>query len=189
MYTSETTLVLVIQDHDAIVYDGTQQLDWDESALKEIAQLMAHYPIFITNTKQDDPFLKAFTFVDETKRSAVKGAISVSGWTIPEGFLNLRTNGADKWTAHHNGADAVTELALVLAQAAQYIVEQGNFNRVAEGFFVRFAVDTHFFMEIAKFRAFRALWQAFSSAYGVMNAPYVPILAATSLRLKDWVEC
>ena len=81
---------------------------------------MTDYPIFITNTKQEDPFLKAFTFVGEANRSAVKGAIAVSGWTSPEGFTNLRTSGADTWTAHHNGADAVTELALALAHAAQY---------------------------------------------------------------------
>ncbi len=37
-------------------------------------------------------------------------------------------------------------------------------------------------MEISKFRAFRILWQAFSSAYGVADAPYVPIIATTSLR-------
>lgn len=168
--------------NDAIVYDGTQSFDWDESSLREIAQLMTNYPIFITNTNQKDSFLKAFTFVDEEDRSAVKGAIAVSGWTLPEGFQQVRTSGADTWTAHHKGADAVTELALALAQAAQYMEKQETFNHFAEDFFVRFAVDTHFFMEIAKFRAFRVLWQAFSAAYGVADAPSVPLLATTSLR-------
>lgn len=168
--------------NDAIVYDGTQPFDWDESSLREIAQLMTDYPIFITNTKPEDPFLKAFTFVDEANRAAVKGAISVSEWTSPEGFTHLRTSGADTWIAHHNGADAVTELALALAQAAQYMEKQKIFDHFAEDFFVRFAVDTHFFMEIAKFRAFRVLWQAFSAAYGVADAPSIPLLATTSLR-------
>ncbi len=168
--------------NEAIVYDGTQPFDWDESSLREIAQLMTNYPIFITNTNQDDLFLKAFTFVDEANRSAVKGAIAVSEWILPEGFKNLRASGADTWTAHHNGADAVTELALVLAQAALNAEKQGTFNHFAEDFFVRFAVDTHFFMEIAKFRAFRVLWQAFSAAYGVTDAPAIPLLATTSLR-------
>ncbi|MFJ7933796.1 methylmalonyl-CoA mutase family protein [Sporosarcina sp. NPDC096371] len=168
--------------NDAIVYDGTQPLDLDESSLHEIAQLMTDYPVFITNTTKEDPFLKAFTFVDEASRSAVKGAIAVSGWTLPEGFTNIRTSGADTWTAHHNGADAVTELALSLAQAAQYATEHETFTHFAEDFFVRFAVDTHFFMEIAKFRAFRVLWQAFSAAYGVTDTPDIPLLATTSLR-------
>ncbi len=168
--------------NDAIVYDGTQPLDWDKSSLHEIAQLMSDYPIFITNTKQDDSFMKAFTFVDEANRAAVKGAITVSEWALPEGFTNVRTSGADTWTAHHNGADAVTELALALAQAAQYAEKHATFTHFAKDFFVRFAVDTHFFMEIAKFRAFRVLWQAFGAAYGETDAPSIPLLATTSLR-------
>ena len=51
--------------NEAIVYDGTKQLHWDESSLTEIAQLMTQYPIFITNMKQDDPFLKVFSLVAE----------------------------------------------------------------------------------------------------------------------------
>ena len=86
------------------------------------------------------------------------------------------------WDAHHKGADAVTELALVLADAANQASKADNFSDFADDFFVRFAVDTHFFMEISKFRAFRVLWQAFCSAYGVAEAPYVPIIATTSLR-------
>ncbi|MEK5038692.1 methylmalonyl-CoA mutase family protein [Sporosarcina sp. FSL K6-3457] len=168
--------------NEAIVYDGTQPFDWDESSLREIAQLMTDYPIFITNTKKEDSFLKAFTFVDKANRSAVKGAIAVSGWTLPEGFRQVRTSGADTWSAHHNGADAVTELALALAQAAQYTEKHETFSHFAKDFFVRFAADTHFFMEIAKFRAFRVLWQAFSVAYGVTDTPSIPLLATTSLR-------
>ena len=53
--------------------------------------------------------------------------------------------------------------------------DAGNINHFAEDFFVRFAVDTHFFMEISKFRAFRVLWQAFSAAYGVTDTPSIPI--------------
>ena len=103
-------------------------------------------------------------------------------WNIPEGYTNVRTASADMWDAHHKGADAVTELALVLADAANQASKVDNFSDFADDFFVRFAVDTHFFMEISKFRAFRILWQAFSSAYGVTEAPYVPIIATTSLR-------
>ena len=32
--------------------------------------------------------------------------------------------------------------------------------------FVQFSVDSNFFMEIAKIRAFRVLWQAFGEAHG-----------------------
>ena len=51
--------------NEAIVCDGTKPLHWEESSLAEIAQLMKKYPIFITNMKQDNPFLKAFSLVPE----------------------------------------------------------------------------------------------------------------------------
>jgi len=168
--------------NEAIVCDGTKPLHWDESSLAEIAHLMLKYPIFITNMKHDNTFLRVFSLVSEVDRPSVNGAISVSNWNIPAGYENVRTASADMWNAHHKGADAVTELALVLADAANQASKVDSFSDFTDDFFVRFAVDTHFFMEISKFRAFRVLWQAFSSAYGVAEAPYVPIIATTSLR-------
>jgi methylmalonyl-CoA mutase len=174
--------------NEAIVYDGTKQLHWEESSLTEIAQHMTQYPIFITNTSQNDAFLKVFLRIPESDRSLVNGAISVPDWTLPEGFTNIRTSGADMWGVHHNGADAVTELALTLAQAANRAEKAKEFSDFVNHFFVRFAVDTHFFMEISKFRAFRILWQAFCSAYSVSKAPYVPIIATTSLRSYSKID-
>ena len=168
--------------NEAIVYDGTKSLHWDESSLAEIVQLMKQYPIFITNMKHDNPFLRVFSLVPEVDRSSVNGAISVFGWTKPAGYPYVRTASTDMLNLHHKGADAVTELALVLANAANLASNADDFTNFANDFFVRFAVDTHFFMEISKFRAFRILWQAFSSAYEVAEAPYVPIIATTSLR-------
>jgi methylmalonyl-CoA mutase len=172
----------IARGNEAIVYDGTKQFQWEESSLIEVARLMAKYPIFITNAQENDSFLKVFSLVPEKERFSVNGAIAVMGWTIPEGYTNVRTASADMWDAHHKGADTVTELALVLAYAASQASKADNFSDFADDFYVRFAVDTHFFMEISKFRAFRILWQAFSSAYGVTEAPYVPIIATTSLR-------
>lgn len=169
--------------NEAIVYDGTNQFQWEKTSLTEVARLMTRYPVFITNTQKNDPFLKIFSLVPETERSTVSGAIAVMDWTIPEGYTFVRTTSADMWDAHHKGADAVTELALVLAFAANLASKkEDNFSDLADDFFVRFAVDTHFFMEISKFRAFRILWQVFASAYGVTEVPYVPIIATTSLR-------
>ena len=168
--------------NEAIVYDGTKPLQWEDSSLAEIGQLMTKYPVFINNTAQNDSFLNVFSGIPETERSLVKGAISVPDWALPEGFTNIRTTGADMWKVHHNGADAVTELALTLAQAADSASKVADFSDFEEDFFVRLVVDTHFFMEISKFRAFRILWQAFCSAYSVQEASYVPIIATTSLR-------
>ncbi|WP_224654442.1 methylmalonyl-CoA mutase family protein, partial [Escherichia coli] len=81
---------------------------------------------------------------------------------------------ADVWNAHHEGADAVTELAIVLAEASRISTSYESFQTFADNFFVRFPIDTHFFMEIAKLRAFRVLWQAFAKAYNVDVSPFVP---------------
>ena len=168
--------------NEAIFYDGTTQLQWSESALTELAQLMEKHPVIMLNTDKQDPVLNAFSFIPEAMCPAVKGALSVSDWSLSEKFPNIRIFGADLWTAHHKGADAVTELALALAQAATYAEKKAEFSDFANEYFVRFAVDTHFFMEIAKFRAFRVLWQAFGTAYDVAEVPAVPMIATTSLR-------
>ena len=52
------------------------------------------------------------------------------GWNKPEGYSNLRTNGADTWAVHHKGADAVTELALTIARAAELATEHEKFQYV-----------------------------------------------------------
>src|SRR5699024_2484778 len=49
-------------------------------------------------------------------------------------------------------------------------------------FFVRVVIDSHFFFEIAKLRAFRVLWQTFAKAYGHEKRARVPIISETSLR-------
>ena len=47
---------------------------------------------------------------------------------------------------------------------------------------MRFAIDTHFFMEIAKIRAFRILWNALGKSFGETTVAHIPILTETSLR-------
>lgn len=172
----------LVRGNESIVYDGFRKLDWNDAQLDEIASFMQEYPIFIANTSADDPFLQVFDRLPEDGRHTVKGAVSVENWNIPQGYSQVRSFGADLWGVHHQGADAVSELALALAKAAELTASTDSFNEFAERFFVRFAVDTHFFMEIAKFRAFRVLWQAFCKAYNSENVPNIPILAVTSMR-------
>src|SRR5699024_4684999 len=57
-----------------------------------------------------------------------------------------------------------------------------SFTQFENQFFARFAIDTQFFMEIAKIRAFRVLWQTFANAYGHEKASRVPVYSETSLR-------
>lgn len=168
--------------NEAIVYDGKTAFEWDEHSLKEIAGLMTSYPIFMTNVSKADPILDVFNLIPEQERAHVQGVVSLLDGALPIGFVNIRTIGADLRDVHHKGADAVTELALAIAEAAELATDAKDFQEFSEKFFVRFAVDTHFFMEVAKFRAFRVLWQALSTAFGSETAIHVPVLSETSLR-------
>ncbi|EGQ27740.1 methylmalonyl-CoA mutase [Sporosarcina newyorkensis 2681] len=168
--------------NQAIVYNGLTPLFWREQDLRELAELLTKYPILFTEIEKEDPILQAFTFVDLQDRGNVKGIFTSSIGVLPEGFSEIKTKGADLWLAHHEGADAVTELAVSLAIAAELAEEAATFEEFTNGFYARFATDTHFFMEIAKFRAFRVLWKLFNEAYGVEDPKQVPLLAITSLR-------
>lgn len=168
--------------NEAIVYDGTTVLEWDQESLKELADLLTSYPIFMMNVSKTDPVLDVFKLIPEQERVNIQGVVSLLEGTLPIGFVNVRTIGADVRAAHHRGADAVTELALVLAEAAELAVDYEDFLEFSAQFFVQFAVDTHFFMEIAKIRAYRVLWQALSTAFGHETATHVPVLSETSLR-------
>jgi methylmalonyl-CoA mutase len=168
--------------NEAIVYDGANQLEWDEKSLEKLAKLITSYPIFITNTNENDQVLEMFGLVAMEDRGKVQGAVSISGWNLPEDYSNVRTISADIRSAHLNGADAVTELALVIAEGAENATTYKSFREFNDKFFVRFAIDTHFFMEIAKIRAFRILWNALGKSFGEMKVAHIPILTETSLR-------
>ncbi|WP_172369206.1 methylmalonyl-CoA mutase family protein [Sporosarcina jiandibaonis] len=168
--------------NEAIVYDGTNQLEWDEKSLESLAELVVSYPIFIINTNENDQLLNIFDNVAQEDRSKVRGAISITGWCLPDGYTNVRTISADVRSAHLKGADAVTELALAIAEGAEIATTYKTFGEFSDQFFVRFAIDTHFFMEIAKIRAFRILWNALGKSFGEIKVAHIPILTETSLR-------
>lgn len=166
--------------NEAIVYDGSRPVEWSENSLKELAKLVVTYPIYAFDVKDSDEFIKIFSIIDEAERKEVKGA--VYGASLPEGYHLIRTSCADTTDIHLKGADAVTELAVTLAKAAENAQSFESFTKFENSFFARFAIDTEFFMEIAKLRAFRVLWQTFAQAYGVEKVSRVPIFSETSLR-------
>lgn len=168
--------------NESIVYNGTTQFEWDEDSLAAVARLLTTYPIFMTDTTNIDPLLQIFELVPKEKRNLVRGAVSLSADDFPEGYANIRTVCADVREVHYKGADAVTELALAIAEGAELAVDYDTFAEFSEQFFVRFAVDTHFFMEIAKPRAFRVLWKAVGTSFGETETAHIPIISETSLR-------
>lgn len=178
----EQLRISIDRGNESIVYDGTNQIIWEEEELLQLAELFTEYPLYMFNIDSEDPILRAFDFVNHEVRPRVHGIVASIDWTAPVGYPNLRTQGADLWDIHHSGSDAVTELAVALATASKLASASDSFADFSADFFVRFAVDTHFFMEIAKLRAFRVLWKAFSKAYDVDVAPIIPVAAITSIR-------
>ena len=136
----------------------------------------------MTELTGNDQLLRVFDLVAKDKRISVRGAVSLSDGKLPDGYTNVRTVYADVRGVHYKGADAVTELALVIAEAAEFALEYKTFNEFSSRFFTRFAVDTHFFMELAKIRAFRVLWKVLGTSFGEKSVEHVPIWSDTSLR-------
>lgn len=175
--------------NEAIVYDGTTVLNWNEETLTDLSKYVTSYPIYFFNVSKNDPIIQVFEKINGENQETVRGVVELDGESsLLEGFKHIRTIGADTIEAHHLGADTVTELALALAKATDAVGQVGSFTRLSEQFFARFAIDTHFFMEIAKLRAFRVLWQALSSAYGEEYVNHIPLITETSKRSFSMVD-
>ncbi|WP_342669496.1 methylmalonyl-CoA mutase family protein [Caryophanon latum] len=166
--------------NEAVTIDSRVNFTWDEAALTKVASYLTEYSFKLIVQGQDDALLKAFDYIAEDKASQVEGFIISPKTVTLSKFGKVRTYCADAAAVHNNGATAVQELAFALASAAKFANEEESFDAFAAKFFVNFAVDTQFFMEVAKLRAFKVLWQAFTAAYGKEVA--VPVVAETSIR-------
>lgn len=168
--------------NEAIVYEGSAPIDWDAKNLQKLAEFAVTYPLYFYDVKSTDLILKVFDYIEENSKDQVTGVVEIEGnREVLKDYKNIRTIGANVVEVHHLGADAVTELALVLAKAVAEANRLQSFNALSEQFFVRFAVDTHFFMEIAKLRACRVLWEALSTAYEETTV-HIPLITETSKR-------
>ncbi|WP_406686796.1 methylmalonyl-CoA mutase family protein [Rossellomorea vietnamensis] len=96
---------------------------------------------------------------------------------------------------HNRGASATQELALALCEGVAFIEairEKGwTLERAAEKMHFHFAVGSHFFMEMAKIRAFKKLWQSVLTSYGLSEqsiAKSISISAETSRFNKSTLD-
>ncbi|MBD7906768.1 methylmalonyl-CoA mutase family protein [Sporosarcina gallistercoris] len=168
--------------NEAIYIDGRTSIEWDEVSLDQLADLMKKHPIAFIHIDSQDRLVDVFDRIPSEEREAVTGLLLSNGIQLPSGYQHIRTLGIDLEPLHMDGADSVTELAVALAEASELAIESDSFARFSSQVFFRFPADTHFFMEIAKFRAFRTLWQLFCSAYDVKDVTPVPVIGVTSLR-------
>ena len=168
--------------NEVITVDSRVNFTWDTATLQQLADYLTEYSFKMTVQNDQDALLQVFDYIEEGKKSQVEGYIvSTTAFDLPL-FPKVRTSVANTVTFHNEGANAVQELGLALAIAAEYAEKAESFEAFAEKFFVSFAIDTQFFVEVAKLRAFKVLWKAFSSAYGIENTLSVPVIAETSVR-------
>jgi methylmalonyl-CoA mutase len=158
--------------NDMIVYVGTSSSwTWSSEELKELASLLKTHPFYLSVSATDDEIIGVFELFSKQELSELKGY--VAGFPSSSLTTMITTN-----EIHHAGGTVVHELTNALVKLSKLADKQSDFaSKVA----VQFAVDTNFFMEIGKLRAFRVLWKAFSTAYNVEHTA-IPVLAETSLR-------
>ncbi|KZE40159.1 hypothetical protein AV656_02495 [Bhargavaea cecembensis] len=172
----------VDRGNGAVVYTGGWKKGADNEVLDALAALITEVPVYV-RCRPDDPFLAVFGSVPEDKRRLVAGFADVDrSADLSRRFPSLRTIAVDTAAVHMKGADAVTELAAALSKAAKIAEEEDDFGAMARKLFFTFDIDTHFFTEIAKLRAFRLLFRSFAAAYGEEDPVHVPVIARTSLR-------
>lgn len=170
----------VARGNEAVTIDSRVNFAWDDEVLAKVATYLTEYSFKLIVEGQEDVLLKAFNYIDDSKASQVEGFIISPKTVTLSNFGKVRTYCANAAAVHNDGATAVQELAFALASAAKFANEEQSFETFASKFFVNFAIDTQFFMEVAKLRAFKVLWQAFTAAYGTQVA--VPVVAETSVR-------
>lgn len=105
---------------------------------------------------------------------------------------NLRTVLVDTAAYHNIGANAVQELAIAMATGSYYIeklIEHGlQLNEILDKFIFKFSIGSNFFMEVAKLRAARILWNKISEAYGAEIDRGMEITAETSRMNKSLLD-
>ncbi len=164
-----------------LTIDSRVPFEWDDQLLSELANILSTNEFKLIIQHSNDALLGLFEKIDSSQREYVNGYIISNEFIELNNYPRVRTICANTIPYHYEGANAIQELALTLAIAHKY-ANQNDFHSFANRFFVNFAVDTQFFSEIAKLRAIRILWKAFSSAYGISEAITFPIVAETSLR-------
>ena len=158
--------------NDMIVYLATtSSFEWSSEELIQLKDLITKHPFYFSVENENDPILGVFSLLSKEELQGVSGYIK--GVSIPQVNSLVSTS-----KVHYAGGTAIHELTDALLSFAKIAENNPDFSTSLA---VQFSVDTNFFMEIAKLRAFRVLWKAFISAYGV-DETNIPLFAETSLR-------
>ena len=168
----QKTVDQLSRGNDMIVYlSSTASFEWSSEELNQLKDLIKKHPFYFSVENENDSILRVFSLLSKEELQVVTGY--VKGISIPSVNMLVSTS-----EIHYAGGTAIHELTSALLSFAKIAENTPDFS---SSLAVQFSVDTNFFMEIAKLRAFRVLWNAFISAYGV-NETNIPLFASTSLR-------
>lgn len=102
---------------------------------------------------------------------------------------NLRVIGVCSLPYHNAGANAVQELAYVMATAVEYIRyfldKSIELQHILRSIRFTFGVGPNFFMEVAKFRAARLLWAKITEAFGAKQEDRKAVIHARTSRINQ----
>ncbi|MFL6558978.1 MAG: methylmalonyl-CoA mutase family protein, partial [Bacillus sp. (in: firmicutes)] len=172
--------------------------DWlDINLVKGLVDSYSHYPFAINAKDSQAAFLallektleqvgtgdkfRGYIGSDPVAIFATEGNISEEFFKVwinqirssTEMFPNLRTILIDTAPYHNGGASAVQELGVAIAEGVFYLeqFQQARLElyEIFAKMIFQFSIGSNFFMEIAKLRSARILWDRISSIYGANN--------------------
>ncbi len=107
-------------------------------------------------------------------------------------FPNLRTILIDSVPYHNGGANAVQELGIAIAVGVYYLEklqEKGiELEEILTKMIFQFSIGSNYFMEIAKLRAARVLWNRITELYGATEEVRGMVIAAVTSSFTKTVH-
>jgi methylmalonyl-CoA mutase len=197
----------------AISFEVKKELLENESLVNILGDSYNQYPFSINAKGFHSAFLSELTKITEREGAsrritgyigsdpiaifAEEGGISeglINDWLTINlrsnlKFPNLRTILIDTVPYHNGGANAVQELGIAIAEGVYYLekLQEAEMERdeILSKMIFQFSVGGNYFMEIAKLRAARILWNRVTEAYGAKGDRCgMHIAAATSTFTK-----
>ncbi len=141
----------------------------DTVAVVNSLQSLVSHPEKLKGSVENDP-LSCYNFRGVFKEKEPFDQMA-KAMKITSGWPSFRVITVDGTVFHNAGGTTVSEMAFALAMGSFYmqqLTENGfSPDEVADKILFRLAIGSDYFMEIAKFRAFRYLWAQILKAFGV----------------------
>ena len=154
----------------------------DTKTLKTSLQTLTSHPENLKGSIENDP-LAYYNLhgVFEEKEPFAQMAKTLK---VTSGWPAVRVITVDGAVFHNAGGTTVSEMAFTLAMGSFYVQQltENGFSpdEVADKMLFRLAIGSDYFMEIAKFRAFRYLWAQILKAFGVREEKATTCIQAES---------